>query len=179
MQIEIMVRQLLKGKIVPAVGSILLGIALVFARRSGFDLLVRIAGWLFIAGGVGYMLNYLFRKDREGYTIGMALSAALMAVVIGALLVYYAEDVVNFFPILMGLALVLNGLSNLTAARFYLGSRVIISLMSLLLIVCGVLVMTHPGNMVNALAVYMGIFLVINGIFDLFMLWKIREELLK
>ena len=51
MEMENKFRDLLKGKLLPAVLSIVLGIVIIIARRAALDLLVKIVGGLILAGG--------------------------------------------------------------------------------------------------------------------------------
>lgn len=166
-------KQLLRSKMVPAFMSIAVGIAVLIARKAALDVMVKIIGGLMIAGAVGFFGMYFFGPYRDSTgLLGGALSA-----VIGVLLIIYAPAVVDFFPTLMGIVLILNGLSNLTQAAVGGENRVLIGLLGILIIALGVLILVRPGPMANAIIIYIGISMIVNGLFDLILLYKIKDSI--
>ena len=181
MDLQNTMKQLLRAKFIPAFGSILLGIVMIIGRRSVMDTLVRVSGWLIAAGGAVYLLNFLFRERKEGYSLGMALGPAVIAVIFGLVMVYFAETIDDIFPIIIGITLFLNGLSNLAATRVSGENRLLVILMSILLMLCGVLLVVfslrNPNAATNTVSLYSGAVLVVNGLVDLFLLWRMKEML--
>ena len=173
-----MIKDLLKRKVIPAVLSIALGIVIIIARRAALDLLVKIIGGLIIASGLAIIGIYLTRPDPERGSLQMVLVMAATAVIIGMLLIYFAEDVVNFFPILMGIFLILNGLSHLTAAAGAAGGdRVLVGFMGIAVIILGVLIVMQPGFIADAIMIYIGAFFIVNGFMDLVMVKRLSRTL--
>ena len=172
------IKVLLRKKIVPAALSIAMGIALILARRSALDVIVKIFGGLMIAGGLGFVALSFTGPNRNSYDRSVAFSMAAIIAIIGLLFILFAEAIVDFFPIMMGIILILNGLSNLSAAFTNSENRILIGLMSIVVIAFGVLILMRPGIMANALTIYIGVFFILNGIFDLFMLYKIKNTLM-
>ena len=166
---EYRVKQLLNSKLVPAVLSIILGIIIVIARRSAVDLLVKIVGGVVIAAAVGFIVIYLTRPDKEAGNLKMVLISAAVAVLIGILIITFAESIVNIFPILMGLYLILNGLSHLTAGYADPENRVIAVIMGVLVIALGLLIVVQPSFLVNTIMIFIGAAFIVNGISDLLM----------
>ena len=166
---EYRVKQLLNSKLVPAVLSIILGIIIVIARRSAVDLLVKIVGGVVIAAAVGFIVIYLTRPDKEAGNLKMVLISAAVAALIGILIITFAESVVNVFPILMGLYLILNGLSHLTAGYADPENRVIAVIMGVLVIALGLLIVVQPSFLVNTIMIFIGAAFIVNGISDLLM----------
>jgi len=169
-----MVKRLLRSKMVPAFLSVVLGIVLIIARRSALDLLVRVIGYMLLIGAAAFVGMYLFGPHRDPAQI----MEAILALIVGFIFVTRSRSVVNFFPIIMGIALILNALSNLTEAMAYPENRMFSGFMSLLVLIFGILILTHPGAMANALVPYVGIFYQNNGILDLIMLHRIKTSLL-
>jgi len=170
-----MVVRLMRNKIVPAILSIAMGIALIIARRSAMDVIVKIFGIMIAVGGVGFIVLYLFGPTGRDAT---ALIAGIAAVAIGLLMFFYAEVVDDFFVVLMGIALILNGLSNIAKAGLDEENRFLTGLFGVLVVVLGVLVVMRPGAMQDSLMIYAGIFFVINGVADLVLLYKMKNVLL-
>ena len=171
-----MVRRLLRNKMVPAFLSLLLGVTLMIAQRSALDLLVVISGVLLLAAAVGFVVQFFRSPFRDS---GLQISAAVICLLVGILLVSQPRLIVNMFPTLMGMALIFNGLSNMVCIWAYPGNIILNWLLSLLVVLFGFLLVTHPGFMANSMVLYAGIFYFVNGVVDLLMLHRLKEELLE
>lgn len=170
------IKRLHRSKLVPALISIVFGIALILARRSAMTVAVKITAGLLLAGGVGCVLMYLFGPVREPMMLGVGIMMALVAV-----LVWFNDDmVVDLFPILTGVGLACNGLSNMASlgvAGYYKGKWLVI-LFSLIMIVGGMLIAFHPKFVEDALMIYIGAGYAVNGVFDLILLHQVKDALL-
>ena len=170
---EYRARMMLKEKTLPALLSVALGIVIIIARRSALDLLVKIVGGLVIAGGVAAVAVYLNRKDRDKGDLKMVLIMAAAAAVIGLLLISLAESIVDFFPTLMGIFLILNGLSHLAEAGTDQENRIAAGITGVITILFGILIVARPGFIANAIMVFIGVFFSLNGLMDLFMVRRV------
>ena len=168
------IRDLTKNKLAPALLSIALGIIIIVARRAALDLLVKIIGGLVITCGVAFAASYLTGHGNAGISPQMVIAPCATAVLIGIVLIIFAENVVDFFPTMMGIFLILNGLSHLTEASVDGENRIIVGAMGIVVIIFGLLIVMRPGFVANALMVFIGAFFIINGLFDLFMVKKIN-----
>ena len=174
---EYRVKQLLKSKLIPAVLSIVLGIIIVIARRSAVDLLVKIVGGIVIAAAIGFIVIYLTRPDKDAGNLTMVLISAGAAALIGILIITFAESIVNIFPILMGLYLILNGLSHLTAGYEDPDNRIIEVILGVLVIALGLLIVVQPSFLVNTIMIFIGAAFIVNGVSDLLMEKKFTGSL--
>jgi len=164
----------MKNKLIPALLSIALGVVLIIARRSALDVMVKITGGLIAAGGVAFILAWLFRRDKmEGTAAPMLVGPALVMILIGLAMIFFSNTVVDIFPIIMGIILILNGLSHLAAAGLYGEDRILIGLLGIITIVLGVLIVAQPDFVANALMVWIGAFFIVNGVFDLFVVKRV------
>ena len=104
-----LIKRLHRAKLVPAVISIAFGIALIIARQSAMEVIVKIAAAMLIACGVGCVLVYLFGpvKDSSQFVVGG------FAALIGFLAWFNSGFVVGLFPIITGIVLLMNGLGAL------------------------------------------------------------------
>ncbi len=165
-----MIKDWMKRKIIPAILSIALGILIIIARRSALDLLVKIVGGMMIASGLAFVAIYLTREEREKGSLQLTLLMTAATVILGLLLIFFAEAVVDFFPVMMGIFLILNGLAHLTESASVEGAdRFISGIMGVIIIIFGILIVLQPGVVANALMIYIGVFFVVNGLFDLFL----------
>ena len=172
-QMQIMVKEMMRRKLIPALISIVLGIVIIIARKSAVDLLVKIIGGLIIAGGVGFIAMYFARPNPALGSLKMVLIIAAIMVVIGLLLINYAEQIVDMFPTIMGIVLILNGLSHLTMAGVEPGDRFISVAFGIVTLAFGILIVARPEFIMNALMIYIGIFFVVSGLMDLILIKRL------
>lgn len=167
---EYKIRELVKNKAMAAVLSVALGIVIIIARRAALDLLVRIIGGLVITGGIALIAVNLIRRDAESGNIMSILVLGGLTILAGIILISCAEGIVDFFPTLMGIFLILNGLSHLAVAGTVPGSRTAAAIMGAIIIILGVLIVMHPGFIANAIMIFIGSAFIVNGLFDLLMI---------
>ena len=120
---EYKIRELLKNKAMAAVLSVALGIVIIIARRAALDLLVRIIGGLVITGGIALIAVNLIRPNAGSGNMTTVLVMGGLAILAGIILISCAEGIVDFFPTLMGIFLILHHhhsrRSDRHASRFY------------------------------------------------------------
>ena len=174
---EYRVKSLLKSKLVPAILSIVLGIIIIIARRSAVDLLVKIIGGLVIAAAIGFIIVYLTRPDKEAGNLTMVLLTAGATALTGILIIVFAESIVNIFPIIMGIYLILNGMSHLAAGYAAPENRIIAVIMGVLLIVLGILIVMQPSFLVDMLIIFIGAAFVVSGLSDLLIEKKVTGSI--
>ena len=171
-----MIKRLYRTKLVPALLSIGFGIALIIARQSAMEVIVKIAAGFLIACGIGCVLMYLFSPVRDSMQL---LVGGFMAL-IGFLAWFNSGFVVDLFPIFTGIALVLNGMSNMATLSNpgFSSGRTLTVIFSVLMIAGGLFILFRPAAVEGMLMVYIGICFVINGIFDLILLRRAKEVLM-
>ena len=165
-------RELLKNKTINALVSVALGIIIIIARRAALDLLVKIIGGLVLTGGLAYLAINVIRPDTTP-TLKTDLIIAGLAILAGIILITCAEGVVDFFPTLMGIFLILNGLSHLAAAGADKANRVVDAVMGIIIIVLGALIVMRPGIIADAIMIFIGAAFLVNGLFDLFLVKRV------
>lgn len=160
-----MIEKIARNKTITGAGSIILGIILIIARRSALDSLVKLLGIALLIMTGAFILMFL--KSRNPANI----AGAVFAGIVGLFLMLKPRSVVNFFPMAAGICLFINGLFNFSAAmskkRMGEWHWRMPMLLSIVMMVVGVLVFLHPGNIANTLVVFIGISLIFNGISDL------------
>jgi len=104
----------------------------------------------------------------------MQLTVAVLLGLIGCFFVWYSPSVVNFFPIMMGLCLILNGLSNASQAGSDRDGSKVPVIISVLTVILGALILFRPGFMANFVVILIGIAFIINGLNDLDMIRRYR-----
>ena len=170
------IKRLHRTKLVPAFMSIAFGIALIIARRAAMDVMVKIAAGMLIVCGVGCVLMYFVAPVKES----MQLTVGALIAVIGILGWAYTETIIDFFPILTGITLILNGLSNLAPLGTPEGDagKGVIVVFSMLMIAGGLFIAFHPASAENMLIIYIGVSYIVNGVFDLILLHRAKNILM-
>ena len=158
-----MIQKIIRNKTILAALSIVAGIYLIIARRSAVDLIVRMLGYGLIAAAIGYVISYFFGPHRDETQLGYAL----LAVVGGILLISLARSIVNIFPILMGLLLMINGIGNLSQSFSDPNAPLAEKILPGLVALAGLLILIHPGAIVNSVVIVAGVTLIVNGLSDL------------
>lgn len=177
MNMDYRVKQLVRGKLVPAVLSIVLGIMIIIARRAAVDVLVKVIGGLVIAAGIGFFVIYLTREEKTSGNLKMIIMCSLVMILVGVLLFVFAPNIVDIFPVIMGVYLILNGLSHMTAGYVDQDNRLIASLMGIVLIALGVLIVLQPAFLVNMIMVFIGAAFVVSGISDILLVIRVNGGL--
>ena len=166
-------RELLRNKTVTALLSVALGIVIIIARRAALDLLVKIIGGLVLTGGLAYLMINVIRPDTTD-TLKTDLVIAGLTILAGIILITCAKGIVDFFPTLMGIFLILNGLSHLGAAGVDRQNRVVDVIMGVVIIALGILIVMRPGIIANAIMIFIGASFLVNGLFDLFLVKRVQ-----
>ena len=153
------------SQILIALASIVCGVLLVVFQSFAVELLIRIFGAVLIVTGIIIAL-LAFRKhpaDRlPNYVGGITL------IVIGLILLFAARFLVNLFPFVVGIVMIISGLGDL----FMIfdgrpGPKLLHALTAVLVIILGLLVLFHPGFIADIIVMFMGIVLIVNGIVDI------------
>ena len=170
-------KRIYRGNIIYAVALILLGIIFAVWPASSRAALVRILGIaLLLCGlvmGVGFFTKW-FASHFPGILIG-----GIILAVVGILIIIKPEQFVTFVIIVAGAFMMLSGVMDfcqtLSLATLHFPYWWIGMILSILTIVCSVLVLTQPGWIADGMFIVTGIFMVYNGLSDLFLANKLRQ----
>ena len=165
--------KMLRNKMNACVLSILLGLVLILAGKSALDLLVRIIGWMLLAMAASYLAMYFFGPFRTRIQLGSAVLWAL----IGFVFITWSGAVVNAFPVLMGLYLILNALSNFERGFATRPRDIRTIVLSCVMAFLGLWVLSKPAAAAGFFVQAVGVVYVINGISDFLVLHRVRHDL--
>ena len=172
------VQSLHRAKLVPALLSVAFGVALIIARKGAMDVIVKIGAVMLMAAGAGGLAMFLFGpvKEKMNLVVGGILAVA------GVLAWAYSMTLVDLFPIITGLGLILNGMSNIAALSQVQEKEKagawILALFGAIMIAGGVFIVWHPASVEDYLLIYVGISYIVNGVFDLIILHRVKDFLL-
>ncbi len=164
-----MIRNIIRNKHILAVLSIIMGIYMCIAGRSVLYTIVRVAGYGLVGAAVVYAAMYFFgRNGREQVQLGYAVVSGIA----GLLIVRLAPAIVNIFPILAGIGLILAGAGNLAQASGN-GMPLVTKAGPIVTLILGILILLHPGSIVNMVVTLAGIALILNGLSELDMIRRV------
>ncbi|MBR0512651.1 MAG: DUF308 domain-containing protein [Clostridia bacterium] len=161
-----MLNKLIKNKMIYALASVVIGIILIIRRGQMADDVVRIIGWLMIGMAAVYAVSYFVSSDKEQVQLGFAILAGIG----GLLLVLLSHQIVNLFPILAGVLLIINGIANLSGVSGNTGDAEVPAyskVVAIAVIALGVLMIIFSRTLINATVLVMGICLVLNGLAEM------------
>ena len=168
-------KKFIRNKILLAVLSIILGVILIVRQKAAIDSLVYLVGIILLIAAVVFLIYFFMQKEKQP----AQLILAILSLILGLLFAIKPGLIVDIFPVLMGIILILSGLADLghsITAPKGTGGRIFLILFSILVILVGVLCLFRPGAIANALALFLGICLLYNGIFDLILMIMVKEE---
>jgi uncharacterized membrane protein HdeD (DUF308 family) len=163
--------KLAQNKAVVAVASIVFGLVLVVQQAAALDSLVSICGYLLLASAAVYAILYATGSEKRRSYVVIAVILGL----IGLFIVVNPRAIVNIFPTLVGIILLVNGIVN------YLHAYAVVRpaghswtapmVLSIAVAILGLVMILAPGLIMDVLVLFMGIALLVNGAVDLAMMF--------
>ena len=157
-----MIRQFIRNKTVIAMISISTGIYLMIARKNATYTLIRMVGYALFVAAASYVVLYFVRGDHDQMKLQYAGGAAVLGLGVQLL----APAILHLLPVLLGLAIIVAGVSNLLGAR---SQNLPKSAWAgpILTIVLGAVILFHPGSIISTVVFLAGVALVLNGLSEL------------
>lgn len=151
--------------ILTGIASIVLG-CIFFANPTGVTVsIVQIIGWVSIIAGV---LGIIGAWQSPGpITAGIDMYMGIVAVLFGILLVNMPGLFVSWLIVLLGIFVVINGITALSAASAMhainiagTGSQTVVAILQIIL---GIVLVCSPFALVNVVGTVAGVVLILNG----------------
>ena len=154
--------------LITSVLFLLMGIAFIVYPASSMVMLVRITGVFLLLLGVMIFIPSLRDKHELGIRFWALTLVAAIIVAFGIIILTKPVYFVEAFWIILGIILILDGIKNfmyLSAVPF----KLVTILLSVLSIVCGVLIVTHPFGSGLAYMIVIGAFFAYSGASGIFL----------
>ncbi len=170
-------KSIYRGNIIYAICLIVLGLVFIIWPADSRQLLIRVLGALLVLAGAALIVLY-FKAKKRGLPV--SIIGGVILVVLGILMLAKPENFVQFVIIVAGAFIGASGVLNfcqtlsLAMNRFRLWWVAMI--LSIFTIVFAVLVISQPGKVADAIFIITGIFLVLDGISDLWMARMIHAD---
>ena len=154
--------------------TLILGLIVAFHPSGSLNVIAVLLGVLLLVSGIFHLARMF--SSAESHRIWLGISGLLL-IVLGVILIRHLHLTVALMGLLIGIAWIVQGLSAL-AAGFSLDSGegrgwwIFFGIVSL---IGGIVVTAFPTNSVTVLAVLVGIWFIIQGLFEIIGAFMIRR----
>jgi uncharacterized membrane protein HdeD (DUF308 family) len=157
--------------------TILLGGVLLFVPGLTMRTVMIIIGAVLLLSGV---ITLILSNRKKAGTMGGFLSLqGITSILFGIVFIASPTVMVEIFVFLLGIILLIMGLFQLIGALGALSRSAaawIYFLIALMTLASGVFLMTDSLKSAETILKFLGVILVLNGISELFMAWKVRRQ---
>ncbi len=156
--------------IIVSILMICLSLFLMFKPLESLEVFTVIFAIIILLSGLGYLISY-FTISKESRLFSIDLLLGLVTIISGIMLLVYKKDVINVFPIILGIWIIISNLFKLQLSinlslfldNAYLG----LVLITILMIVFGLLLIINPFASFMTITVTAGILLLITEVINL------------
>ncbi|MBQ1414847.1 MAG: DUF308 domain-containing protein, partial [Lachnospiraceae bacterium] len=165
------------NRLVLAVAAIVFGLLLIIFRRQALDLMIRLMGVALIVCACIYY--FFYRRGEEHDLLDKVVS--IFIGIVGLILIVAARGIVNFFPVIIGIVLIINAFANLarlfsvdagTRGGGWRGSVVL----QIVVLILGFCMMFFRHYAANVIVMFIGVAVLITGISNLVVFIRNRSE---
>lgn len=161
---------------------VLMGIILLVYPETTARTLCYVVGIAGVVIGIFTVLAYLFRDVQKNYYRNDFIFG-MVEVALGAFVLYKAELIIALIPFLLGILVVISGISKLQncidVRRMHYGNGLFFFILALINIAFGVVLVVAPFQAAKIMFMLIGVGLLISGISDtiatLYMTRKVKE----
>jgi uncharacterized membrane protein HdeD (DUF308 family) len=155
--------------------TLILGIIVSFRPSGSLNVIAVLLGVLAIISGIFHLIRMFDRSEQRRVWQGIA---GLLFVVIGVVLIRHLNLTVAAIGLLIGISWIVQGIASLIAAVSGAGSgRVWWGVFGTISLIAGIVVTASPVTSVTVLAVLVGIWFIIMGVFEISLAFIIRHAL--
>lgn len=168
---------LIKNKVFMAVAGIIFGVILLMKRSEALDALVKISGWILLVTAAVYIIRYFASRENKN---PLHIVTGILCALLGILFVAEPAAIVDFFPMIMGVLLVVSGVTDLIQAfgsmKVNASRATVFLVFAILIIILGVVIVLRPAAVADTIVALVGFSLIVNGITDLIMLAALTKD---
>lgn len=171
-----LLKKLKTNIVISAVLCILLGIVLVVWPDLSMQVVCTAIGAILLIGGGVRLAVYFSVKDGSVYA-QMNLIMGIILAVVGVWILLQPDKVMAIIPIIVGIVIVLHGINNLQQALTLFKEKYdkwwVALILGLLTVGFGVLLICRPFEALETVVMMIGIFLIYDGISDIWIVSRI------
>ena len=175
---ELILKKIKTNVIASALLCIALGVVLVVWPDMSVQIACMAIGAVLILNGISRLINFIFKRDGSLFS-QMNLVMGIIITVIGVWIILQPAKVVAMIPILVGIIIIIHGINNLQQAVSLCQSRYdkwwIALILGLLTVAFGILLICNPFEAVETLVMFIGLFLIYDGVSDIWIVSRISR----
>lgn len=148
---------------------IILSIFLIINPLKSLEVFVIIFSIIMFINGIGYFVSY-FTMSHESRLFSFDLLLGLITLISGIMIFIYRMDLINIFPIILGIWIIVSNLFKLQLSiniSTVIDSGVFLIILSILMIILGILLIVNPFTSLITITMAAGICLLMTSIVDL------------
>ncbi len=149
---------------------ICLSLFLMFKPLESLELFTVIFSIIILLSGLGYLVSY-FTVSKESRLFSIDLLMGLVTIISGIMLLIYKKDVINIFPVILGMWIIISNLFKLqlsiNLSLFFDNSYLTFILIAILMIIFGLILIINPFASFMTITVTAGILLLITEVINL------------
>jgi uncharacterized membrane protein HdeD (DUF308 family) len=156
--------------------TLILGIIVSFKPTTSLNVIAVLLGILMILSGIFHLIRVLDPQEPHRVWLGIA---GLMFIVVGVVLIRHLHLTLSLIGLIIGITWIVQGLAALIGgiAGGVREGRVWWITFGLVSLIAGVVVAVTPESSLTVLAVLLGIWFIIMGIFEIIGALMLRREL--
>lgn len=149
---------------------ICLSLFLMFKPLESLELFTVIFSIIILLSGLGYLVSY-FTVSKESRLFSIDLLMGLVTIISGIMLLIYKKDVINIFPVILGMWIIISNLFKLqlsiNLSLFFDNSYLTFILIAILMIIFGLILIINPFASFMTITVTAGILLLVTEVINL------------
>lgn len=175
---ETILKKIKANVLISALLCIALGIVLVVWPGMSVKIVCRAIGVVLVINGLIRLLNFVFRKDGSLFS-QMNLILGVVIALIGIWIFSRPDTIIALVPILVGVIIVIHGINNLEQAVSLFQSKYdkwwVALVLGLITVGFGVLLIFRPFEAVDTLIMFIGLFLIYDGVSDIWIISRVSR----
>lgn len=173
---EQILKKIKTNVIASALLCIIMGVVLVAWPGMSVHIVCITVGAVTIVGGLSRLLTFALNRDGSLFS-QMNLIMGLIITLIGAWILFQPDTIIAMIPILVGIIIIIHGINNIQQAVDLYRNRYdkwwVALLLGLITVIFGGLLIFNPFGAVNTLVMFIGLFLIYDGISDIWIVSRV------
>lgn len=175
---EILFKKIKANALISALMCIILGVILVVWPELTMHAACMVIGFVLAASGVNRLCGFIFGKDNSMYS-RINLITGIIVLLIGAWILFRPDAIIAMIPILVGIIVIIHGITDLqqtvTLCQNKYDKWWVALILGLITIGVGVLLIFNPFEAAGTLVIFIGIFLIYDGISDIWIVFCVSR----
>ena len=171
-----LLKKLKTNVVISSLVCIVIGIVLVIWPDLTMEIACLAIGAALLIGGILRLISYFTARDGSVYS-QVNLIFGIILIVVGGLILWRWDKVLEIIPIIVGIVIVLHGINDLRQAYTLFRNKYdkwwVALILGLLTVGLGVLLILNPFAALDTVVILIGIFLIFDGISTIWIMSRI------